>query len=1084
MAAKNTQLPKIASLTRISISPTNPEEVTQTRINSPESERGNNILRSLSDEELARKAILSEVLDAELEVCDELRAQLVKVKAASESVSESETDNNLPESSEKVDMAYPALLVGILGEGMELVSQLRAELDEMKVSSKGIEAPANSPESETSNNTWDRFGDSEEAIQRAFARQFELASRGGKQSETHQSRTQDNALLPHEQILEANMRELEIASSQAKLENYIRDLAEESSQAKLAKSLLEEEEEFWAETETLSESDGEEVDATSKISSEDIEDGSQGSTSSSRTETGSITPQAQEDLMRDIIEEAPWTIVLTAEETETAARMGFLPTTPGGSESGEVEGVSDIHEESESAAEEVVTVVANDEDAKLEKLAIIESIISNNKDVENENGDLEIVLPDDPVCNSDFDGWTYDQFWGYQHEIALCLALAHLIEARNIAARQSSGEAVVIGRNFFVPESESYLEDMAELYYHFNEVCANMLDFCEENHFRFETKKKTSPGPRLPAGFRKADPESRSKLSRDEFSKLIQSGEHSPWKSLKIGKIVENAKRWYGEYIEDSDLHVSFIKHGCFERVGHYCRRGVCDTLDTSLIMVLSHLERAKENATKGLEELSEDDPKIHDATGHLQSLTNEVSFAEVLLHQSIEYAKFNEQFNDERIQKMADAVEAGDGIQHLLPSRDSPSHWKDYTHKYTWKAYDMRKGYTVQRFFYALHIVMASEEECDESFLPPNFRQLRGYVKLQRNASTVFAKESIAARQSELLMRAGWGPPFLLEEVHNWIIVERELYVPDTLCHHTPFANRPRTHGLGIQVIDYLSCHLSWYARTKKEFGVKPTDPTWAWQINLATEPYDNVDPEWRHDALDPCTQMYLQYQKEAAREDGLDDYMPPGFRNARSDEERKALTEKWIEEAIQPTADYFFSKQGWNIPPKGVSSVRADAVRKKLLSCSAVRQHTSATKRQKEQLAQLPARLISAHSHYQNCKVAEYVQKEEAKLNPLIDHGLAFLLTAEGSYGTRGFRNSSSPAIRGAARKAVEEKDGLALVPFEGSLLCDCKDEEQHKLQLIDEVARAMCEKLNKIDDQKAGENNYQGATAKNGE
>lgn len=76
------------------------------------------------------------------------------------------------------------------------------------------------------------------------------------------------------------------------------------------------------------------------------------------------------------------------------------------------------------------------------------------------------------------------------------------------------------------------------------------------------------------------------------------------------------------------------------------------------------------------------------------------------------------------------------------------------------------------------------------------------------------------------------------------------------------------------------------------------------------------------------------------------------------------------------------------------------------------------------------------------------KFLLAERARLDPLVDHAMELLLEAEGNCGSCGFRNSCSPAIRLAAEKAVEEKDGVAMIPFESSLLCECSDGQEHRL------------------------------------
>jgi hypothetical protein len=57
----------------------------------------------------------------------------------------------------------------------------------------------------------------------------------------------------------------------------------------------------------------------------------------------------------------------------------------------------------------------------------------------------------------------------------------------------------------------------------------------------------------------------------------------------------------------------------------------------------------------------------------------------------------------------------------------------------------------------------------------------------------------------------------------------------------------------------------------------------------------------------------MYNEFQKESKLEDSLALYMPPGFKDTQTDDERIKLTESWIKDVIRPTVDYFFSKQSW---------------------------------------------------------------------------------------------------------------------------------------------------------------------------
>ncbi|KAF8852260.1 hypothetical protein BDZ45DRAFT_764268 [Acephala macrosclerotiorum] len=663
----------------------------------------------------------------------------------------------------------------------------------------------------------------------------------------------------------------------------------------------------------------------------------------------------------------------------------------------------------------------------------------------------------------------FHEGWFKQNELALLISLAHLIAARNKAARKSGGEQAIFGKNIFIPDSDSKSSDLAKLYFYYNEVCLKAMNYISENYFGGLAKYKHLPN--LPTGYQQANTEEdRHPLSQANFSQLVESSDDNPWKSLDVGKIFGRANDSY-ERILENEMEQDHMNPACFRRISHFCNNSICRQDNKDLIEAMKALEYSKSLTNYGLEELSEPDPKVHDATNSFKSIKHHVEKGAKALEKHMADSREKEHDDRAQLRKVYTGVENGEQVLQLFPGLVRPetkeSAWMPGVYRY------IRNKYTLQKFFYDLHIIMAANADDAKNNLPPIFPYFWGSKLAQRKSSATFIKESVTARQSELLMRAGWAPFDFTSQVYLFIF----RFLKDKLDLHWDHIRnrslstmRPHDNAITGQVIDYLGWHLLWYSKIRP--NLKPMDPDWVWQLKIA--PRSEEDNE----TMGPCELMWRNYQKEVKMDICLDFYMPPEFRAAKTEEDQKALTGSWIKEVIQLIADHFFSKQGWKFSMSALENylqdtvipeerqqyrikqaVDAEKAHQRIMTCSTIQFITSATK---EDLALIPVRLFCQDKDKQVAFSAiKYLEREKDRLNPLIARALTLLLAAEGNFGPPGFRNSSSPAIRLAAKIAVE-KDGLRLIPLDSSLLCECDDEEQHKLQLIDDVARGMCETI----------------------
>lgn len=157
----------------------------------------------------------------------------------------------------------------------------------------------------------------------------------------------------------------------------------------------------------------------------------------------------------------------------------------------------------------------------------------------------------------------------------------------------------------------------------------------------------------------------------------------------------------------------------------------------------------------------------------------------------------------------------------------------------------------------------------------------------------------------SYLLFQAKWGAKDILKSVFIWLRDARggeerfgKIEFPKTFWRSTREGRRAQTNGATTQATWYLGYHVDWYAETTPD--LKPTDPTWEWQTKMSSQE-------------DPCYRMCESYEKQARRDISIAEYMPIGFGDLGTDEERKALIEKWIGKTILPIAQYLFTDKHW---------------------------------------------------------------------------------------------------------------------------------------------------------------------------
>lgn len=158
----------------------------------------------------------------------------------------------------------------------------------------------------------------------------------------------------------------------------------------------------------------------------------------------------------------------------------------------------------------------------------------------------------------------------YENQMTLVVALGQLIACRNKASRNYRNTPILIGKNFFVPFSITYEEDVRDLYHQYNIVTSEMLDYCDREILPFRSDPKRELAPVLPPGFREASgAAARWVCMRKEFNRLMRSIEHNPWKTMDVKRIIERAKGDIRHFKNEEDEH-RFINNTCFERIGHF----------------------------------------------------------------------------------------------------------------------------------------------------------------------------------------------------------------------------------------------------------------------------------------------------------------------------------------------------------------------------------------------------------------------------------------------------------------------------------------------------------------------------------
>jgi hypothetical protein len=281
--------------------------------------------------------------------------------------------------------------------------------------------------------------------------------------------------------------------------------------------------------------------------------------------------------------------------------------------------------------------------------------------------------------------------------------------------------------------------------------------------------------------------------------------EGNPWKTLDVKEIVNGVKSTHKWLIKTED---KFTDIACFDRIGHFCRKGICGINGSSGLWARRHFEDAGRCAERALKDLSTKDPKVYGAIKDLERIKQ--SIEEGLEEENEEMLSTGEgrKYDAKLLRWIVNGSLSSQDIKgffplYVLPQEGPEWPWLTRTEEY------LNKYYSTRKYLYDLHLLMIATQADNEVTFPTELLRSWGYEKLQRKVSAIFIKEHMAARRSELLLRAGWAPPFLVDEIHRWVDHDKQLKFEGSYYKHTPQGNQPLHHEIAAQAIDYLCCHL-----------------------------------------------------------------------------------------------------------------------------------------------------------------------------------------------------------------------------------------------------------------------------------
>jgi hypothetical protein len=118
----------------------------------------------------------------------------------------------------------------------------------------------------------------------------------------------------------------------------------------------------------------------------------------------------------------------------------------------------------------------------------------------------------------------------------------------------------------------------------------------------------------------------------------------------------------------------------------------------------------------------------------------------------------------------------------------------------------------------------------------------------------------------------------------------------------------------------------------------------------------------------------------------------------------------------------------------------------------------------------ALLPEGFLQASPEIQRQMALEMIQQDANSRSELKILATAYLDGATNDYGPEDFRSANIPAILSAAKTSFQLW-GEKLLPFKGSIFCECEDEEEHVRVETEAIAHDVFEFLPVFLESKAG-------------
>lgn len=267
----------------------------------------------------------------------------------------------------------------------------------------------------------------------------------------------------------------------------------------------------------------------------------------------------------------------------------------------------------------------------------------------------------------------------FQNRFVLIIAMTNLIDLRNNVARLLQGDATIFGKKMFVLNPASFIKYLKQLYYFYNNNCQDFIDGISENGTCGNT-------PTLP-GYKEASMDERVKLSNKDYF-----GD-SPWMNLNIKMLFEETNKASNfllpYYLEGS------MNPDCTFRVEDFRTQSLRVQDDRHLASALDELEYMKPWSTKGVRWLSEKEPLVFDAKINFKHVQDAIDKAHGCLENYMASAKK---------EKQEESVE------------------RDWCNRVYDCILKKKSSYSIRKFYYDIHILMAANADTKGCDLPPNF--------------------------------------------------------------------------------------------------------------------------------------------------------------------------------------------------------------------------------------------------------------------------------------------------------------------------------------------------------------------------